>query len=162
MSWTEKRPSIPIWQCNRLSCLDCRPHHVARKVLKRSIVRFKLLEAALARRMFQSLRTNSPRRLLYAGPTILVAPGLGTSSSRRPVFLLRRARATRNSFGCGIVSVSRGMRLNGIASKSATPLRSAIIHDSTSMTATRRKKCGCCIPLIHDWINCGGHGLGAS
>src|SRR5215510_983378 len=59
-----------------------------------------------------------------------------------------------------MASVSSGIRFNGIDRKSANPLRSAMIHDSTSMTATRRKNLAFRCLFVHVWTSCGGHWLG--
>ena len=160
------RPNVPVQrQCAAPSAATCgtvneekaRPYHTLSKFLSCANVRCKLTDTAAARLTLQRLWTNSPRRLLYAGPTLLVAPGGGTISWRSLVFLLNRARDTRNSFGRSMTSVSSGIRLNGIDRKSANPLRSAIIHDSTSMTATRRKNLAFRSPFVQSWTSCDGH-----
>ena len=102
---------------------------------------FRLGDTTAARSKSQWTCTNSLKRLLYSGPTFaVVAPDAGTSWSRNLLLLLLRASETRNSLGLDISSGLDGIRCTGIDRNFARALRSAIIQDSTSMTATRRKK----------------------
>src|SRR5262249_50908419 len=95
------KQSLSVFGSRPWETVDSRKRltHTRSKSLNCANVRCKLTDTEAARLTLQWLWTNSPRRLLYPGPTLLVAPGKGTISWRSLVFLLNRARDTRNSFG---------------------------------------------------------------